>query len=129
MELIIPENCGNAPRVDIVHKIGQALAGSLDASESVYLDHGTRWSHVGGETLVGIATIAAVVAQQPQVHTLEFSQTLTHGRFAATHGVLEIEGGGRLAFSHFFTFASTAKTARVRQIRTFAIPELGAQDE
>lgn len=53
-----------------------------------------------------------------QPDRLEVLAVITHGRLAACDGVLSA-GDKRLRFSHVFRFASTSKTAKVAEVRTY----------
>lgn len=121
MDVILPSDCGNAPRIGIVSEIVTRWAAGDTAALEAWLADDARWILAGRGTWGGGE--AARGAAPPFVpERLELHAVITHGRHAACDGVIEA-GGDRYAFSHAIRFASTAKTAKIAEIRTYGVAD------
>ena len=117
MEMTIPEDCGNSPRMAIVAEIAAAWAAGEEDSVREWLREDVAW------TLVGEHAPASDGYVRPPL-TAESGEILTvlnHGRLAACDGYLMREGE-RVDFCHVIRFAGTTKTAKIREIRTYLQP-------
>lgn len=101
MDITLPNDCGNAPRIGIVSDIVSRWAKG---------DEGGLAEWLGDD--------ASMTSPPWQPDNLEVLAVITHGRLAACDGVLSA-GDKRLPFSHVFRFASTSKTAKVAEVRTY----------
>lgn len=102
MDVTLPTDCGNAPRIAIVSDIVTYWARDDRASLAEWL----------GDD-------ATMPAPPWQPDSLEVLAVITHGRLASCDGVLSA-GDRQLAFSHVFRFASTSKTAKVADVRSYS---------
>lgn len=121
MEIKLPADCGNAPRIGIVGDFVISWAKSdLDAVSGWLADEVT-WTLVGGQTHIGPA--AAGEAKLPFTpQKVEVISIITHGRLASCDGYLETPGR-RVNFSHAIRFASTSKAAKITELRTYCIAQ------
>lgn len=101
MDITLPTDCGNAPRIGIVSDIVSHWANG---------DRGSLAEWLGDD--------ASMPAPPWQPDRVEVLAVITHGRLAACDGVLSA-GDKRLRFSHIFRFSSTSKTAKVAEVRTY----------
>ena len=123
MEINLPTDCGNAPRITIVSDFVVAWAsGDVDAM-SPWLADGIEWSVVGAQTHHGPDAAEAVV---PEVSPgrIDIASVITHGRLASCDGFLD-DGTTRISFSHAFRFSSTVKTGRIAEVRSYLIETAG----
>lgn len=109
MEFEIPENCGNSPRMLIVAELARAWGGEDQSHLDEWLEPDASWDVHPGE-----------VARDFTKLWLE--NVVTHGRVGSCDGVAVRPDGSRVHFAHFFGFASTAKTARVRRATSYVVP-------
>lgn len=119
MEITLPTDCGNAPRVGIVTDFVVNWARADAAAVAAWLADRSAWRIVGGDTHHGTGA-AEETAPRIAPRRMELFAVITHGRLASCDGYLE-DGERRLEFSHTFRFASTAKTARIAELRTYCI--------
>lgn len=119
MEINLPTDCGNAPRIGIVGDFTVSWAkGDTEAVSGWLADHAS-WTLVGGGTHSGPKGAQEL---QPSFSPtrVEIISIITHGRLASCDGYLEA-AGRRLDFSHAIRFASTAKTARIAELRSYCV--------
>lgn len=102
MDVTLPTDCGNAPRIGIVSDIVTFWA----QGDQTSLD---EW--LGDDAQMMPPPFAA--------ERLEVLAVITHGRLASCDGVL-VAGERRLPFSHVFRFASTSKTAKAAEVRSYS---------
>lgn len=119
MEINLPTDCGNAPRITIVSNFVVAWASGDTATMSLWLADDVSWTIVGAETHQGPDAAEAVV---PEVspERVDIASVITHGRLASCDGFLD-DGTTRISFSHAFRFSNTTKTGRVAEVRTYLI--------
>ncbi len=119
MHINLPSDCGNAPRIGIVGEFVSEWAKGDSEAVAAWLDHEAVWTLVGGEIQHGPVAAAQT---QPAISpdTVEVSSIISHGRFASCDGYMET-GSKRIDFSHAFRFASTAKTAKIKEVRSYCI--------
>ena len=108
MDFQIPENCGNSPRMMIVAELARAWGQDDRSQLEEWLDPEASWNTYPGEVAPGFAS-------------LRLQNVVTHGRVGSCDGVAVRSDGSRIHFAHFFTFASTAKTARVRSVNSYVV--------
>lgn len=122
MRIKLPTDCGNAPRIAILGDfITNWAQGDTDAVAEWLTDDAT-WSLAGEQTHSGQDLVDRV---RPGVSPeyLEVTSIITHGRLASCDGFIQT-GSARMYFSHVFRFASTSKTAKVKDARSYYIEQL-----
>lgn len=120
MEIKLPTDCGNAPRIGIVGDFAVNWAAGDTEAVAEWLADSVTWTLVGDATHAGPAA-AREVAPPFSPRRVELVTIITHGRLASCDGFLEADGR-RIDFSHSFRFASTAKIAKIVEIRSYCIP-------
>ena len=130
MEMTIPEDCGNSPRMALVAEIVTAWAAQDVGTVREWLHEGARWVLVGTDAAAedGAEDGGAGRSAQPPIVPPPFSAergeiltVLNHGRLAACDGFV-VRGDERVDFCHVLRFAGAAKTAKIREIRTYLQP-------
>lgn len=119
MKTVLPTDCGNAPRITIVGEFVTNWAAGDTEAMTTWLAEGAEWTILGHETVRGEG-VASRVCPEGKPHLLEVTSVITHGRLASCDGFLEADSG-RVAFSHVFRFASTSKTGKIREARTYLV--------
>lgn len=119
MEIKLPTDCGNAPRIGIVRDFAVHWAKSDEAAISEWLTDEAKWTLIGGGTHSG-PEAAGKVSPPFNPECVEIISIITHGRLASCDGYLEA-GGKRIDFSHALRFASTVKTAKIAELRSYCI--------
>ncbi|HLS33848.1 MAG TPA: nuclear transport factor 2 family protein [Brevibacterium sp.] len=119
MEITLPTDCGNAPRIAIVSDFVVAWASGDTAAMSPWLADDISWSIVGEETHHGADAVGEVLPTiTPERITI--ASVITHGRLASCDGFFD-DGTTRVDFSHAFRFTNTTKTGRVAEVRSYLI--------
>lgn len=119
MEIKLPTDCGNAPRIGIVEDFTVSWAKGDVEAVAGWLADDAAWKLVGDGTHSGPEAIRDV-SPPFSPERVEVISVVTHGRLASCDGYLEA-GGRRIDFSHAFHFASTSKTAKIAELRTYCI--------
>ena len=113
MEMTIPADCGNSPRMTIVAEIASAWAAGEEATVRAWLREDATWFLVGEDSPVpGGFAGPPFAAERGEILML-----LNHGRLAACEGYL-VRGDERVDFCHMIRFAGATKPAQIREIRT-----------
>ena len=110
MKTTLPTDCGNAPRISIVGDFVTSWARGDSAALEEWLTDDVDWAVFAGAPKLG----------EHLVTSLEVTSIITHGRLASCDGFVDTDHG-RVAFSHVFRFASTSKTAKIREARTYLV--------
>lgn len=111
MEIMLPADCGNAPRIEIVSNFVVNWAKGDAEATSEWLADDVRWTYVGSKDYQ-----QAFADFTPE--RIELYSVITHGRLASCDGYLE-SSGKRVDFSHAIRFASTSKTAKIAELRSY----------
>ncbi len=119
MEIKLPTDCGNAPRIGIVGDFAVAWAKGDEEAVSTWLTDEANWTLVGGDIHRG-PEAAGKVSPAFKPERVEIVSVITHGRRASCDGYLEA-GGKRMDFSHTLRFATASKTAKIAEIRSYCI--------
>lgn len=125
MEIKLPTECGNAPRIGVVGDFAVNWAKGDTESVSEWLADDTTWTLIGGDTYSG-PEAAGKVGPPFTPERVEIISIITHGRLASCDGYLEA-GGRRIDFSHALSFASTSKTAKIAELRSYCIKTQNSQ--
>lgn len=124
MEITLPTDCGNAPRIGIVGDFAVNWAmGNAEAVSDALADDAT-WT-IAGDTHSG-PEAAREVGPPFSPKRVRLFSVITHGRLASCDGYLEAEGR-RIDFSHALRFASTSKTAKIAELRSYCIEARSSQ--
>lgn len=119
MQITLPTDCGKAPRITIVGDFAVHWATGDAEAASEWLTDDASWTLVGADTHSGPE--AAAQSSPPFApERVEITSIITHGRLASCDGYLEA-GGRRISFSHALRFASTSKTAKIAELRSYCI--------
>lgn len=121
MKAVLPTDCGNSPRITIVGDFVTNWAKHDVEAMTEWLTDDAEWTRVGHVSMRGAGVAARVCPEAPN-HLLEVTSIITHGRLASCDGFLKSDSG-RLYFSHVFRFASTSKTAKIREARTYLVED------
>lgn len=119
MEINLPSDCGNSPRMSIVGELVSSWAKGAADAVGEWLADDVTWSLIGGDTHVGLGS-AQTAGPPILAERVEVLSIVTHGRLASCDGYLE-SGTTRVAFSHVFPFVGVSKTAKIAEIRTFIV--------
>ena len=123
MEIKLPTDCGNSPRIAIVGDFVANWAEGNTEPLSEWLTDEATWTVIGGSSERGLGATHA--AAPPFVaDRLEVFAIITHGRLASCDGYLAA-GDRRLNFNHSFRFAGAVKTSRIAELRSYYIATAG----
>lgn len=117
MDVNLPSDCGNAPRIEIVGDFTVKWAEKESTAVSEWLAEDTTWAIGGGATHSGPEAAHKMIPPFTPERVV-INSIITHGRLASCDGHLE-RGDKRLDFSHVFRFKSTSKTAKIAEVRSY----------
>lgn len=123
LQISYPENCGNAPRHQIIQEVIVALHSKDVNHLKRWLSDDVEWEIVGFGTLRGVDALCQWVSSSGEKKSLEFKSVLTHGREGSTDGNVTNEQDISAAFSHVLRFAGATKTARIASVRSYLVPK------
>ena len=116
-----PEDCGNAPRKMVIRDLLVALAERDPAAVVPFLRDNIRWEIVGATELIGLDAVGDWLRQQSPVEELHIATVITHGTDCGAEGQLVHPDGTTTRFNHVVLFAGHAKTAKVKEVRSYLI--------
>lgn len=117
MKIVLPTDCGNAPRTSIVGEFVTHWAKNDAKAMTAWLTDDVTWT-VPGRELAGDIVPSDFACPGSTPSYLEVNTIITHGRLASCDGFIDFESV-RMHFSHVFKFASTSKAAKIREARTY----------
>lgn len=123
LDVQYPDDCGNAPKKQVILDFNRALAaGDVDGALAFFATDAV-WERVGEKTLNGHDEIRTALQEMAtrQARRLEMRQIITHGRDASARGLLEFQKS-RVLFAHFYAFKS-AGSGIIKRMQSFAYPE------
>lgn len=123
LKVYCKSDCGNAPRKQVLKSFNIAFAsGDVEAVLEAAADD-IVWERIGDRTIRGKAAFADAltsyrnqVADELRLHTI-----ITHGNEASANGIIKFSGRKARAFCDVYRFAGFAKTAKIKQITTYAM--------
>lgn len=117
----VPDSCGNAPRKAIVRDFTIALYAKQMHQLAAILRDDVRWHIVGSHVLTGTKQVRGWVAEEPAAVKLTIHTIITHGWECGVDGSIERADGTLAAFCHVIVFAGAAKTAKIKEIRSYMV--------
>lgn len=124
IRVVEPSGCGNAPRHEVIRTFVLSLfqaGGTPEESLRSLLSPDVSWDIVGESTSTGIDAVFERADKIATVDEIRISSILTHGREGGVDGEFHTVDGVQTGFCHVLRFASTAKTAKIRTVRTYMI--------
>ena len=119
MQITLLTDSGNAPRIAIVSELAANWATGEAAAIAEWLTNDESWLLIGADTHRGPEATGPVIPRLIPDH-VEVTSILNHGRLSCCDGHLEA-GSRRIDFSHALRFASTSKTAKIAEVRSYCI--------
>lgn len=119
-----PEDCNNAPRKRILRDFTVALAEGDTDFVVQHLADGIVWDVIGTNRLEGLDSVKSALDDQGAdtgIAELTIENIITHGWTAALNGRISTRSGATTAFCNVYIFAGASKTAKIKQVTTYAI--------
>lgn len=117
----VPDSCGNAPRRAILRDFTISLYAKQMHELTEMLNDDVQWHLIGSQVLTGAEQVRGWVTEEPAVVKLTIHTIITHGREGGVDGVIERADGTAAGFCHVIAFAGATKTAKIKEIRSYAI--------
>lgn len=117
-----PEDCGNAPKKELLKKLLIAFAGmDADFMNENFTDD-IRLDDVGNQTVHGKDQVIETLHRTKQGKTAELHihHLITHGSSGAANGILVLDSRESLAFCNVYRFSS-GKAAKIKDITSYVI--------
>lgn len=121
----VPERCGNAPRKAAIRDFTIALYNREVAAVLAVLRDDVDWHIIGERTMTGHDEVSQWITQSAQGKELRIATVITHGTDCGVDGVLTHVDGRDVAFCHLLFFTGGAKSAKIRQVRSYLISTTG----
>ncbi|GIO97082.1 hypothetical protein J14TS5_21680 [Paenibacillus lautus] len=118
------EDCGNAPKKELLKKLHIALAGMDAQFMNENFTDGIQMNYVGERIIQGKDQVIESLCQVKYGKTAELHihHLITHGSTGAAEGILVFDDRKRLAFCNVYRFSSSAKIAKIKKITSYIIP-------
>ncbi|MGG4345645.1 hypothetical protein [Paenibacillus lautus] len=118
------EDCGNAPKKELLKKLHIALAGMDAQFMNENFTDGIQMNYVGERIVHGKDQVIESLCQVKYGRTAELHihHLITHGSTGAAEGILVFDDRKRLAFCNVYRFSSSAKIAKIKEINSYIIP-------
>jgi hypothetical protein len=118
------EDCGNAPKKELLKKLHIALAGMDAPFMNENFTDGIQMNDVGERIIQGKDQVIESLCQAKYGKTAELHihHLITHGSTGAAEGILVFDDRKRLAFCNVYRFSSSAKIAKIKEITSYIIP-------
>lgn len=123
LKVFCKEDCGNAPRKQVLKSFNIAFAsGNVEAVLDAVSDD-IVWERVGDCTIRGKHAFADALNRYSNqaADELRLLTIITHGNEASANGILKFNGQYTWAFCDVYRFAGFTKTAKIKQITSYAI--------
>lgn len=117
------EDCGNAPRKQILQKLNVAFAKNDDEFILDKMAKNIRWDRVGDTPIQGKDDFAKALKELGNFKTRELviNTVITHGDTGAVEGKLIMEDGSVIAFCDIYKFNGYSKTAKIKEMTYYAV--------
>lgn len=123
MQIIVQENCENAPRKAILRDLIIAIVEKDTQTILEYVDEKMVHVEIGKAEVHGVEGFLERIEQviAGRVLELEILHIITHGKFASVNGIVETIDRQEFHFSIFFEFKGAARTAKVKEMTSYII--------
>lgn len=123
-EIIVEEDCGNAPKKLVLRDFLIALAKGDSQHVADNITDNIHWNLVGTKVLVGREEVTAAFDELVDGETskLVIDNIVTHGSICSANGTWYKADGRVVAFCDVYRFNSHAKHAKLKEITSYIIP-------
>lgn len=123
MQVIVQEDCGNAPRKVILRDLFIAIVERDTQTMLEYVSEDLIYVDVGNVETKGIQALFARLDEtvNNDVRVLELTNIITHGKTAAVNGKVVTIDQQEIHFATVVMFASAGKQAKVKEMTSYII--------
>lgn len=123
IQITYPEDCGNAPKKNIILNLYKAYA---KGDNKFYVDNlaNNATCNIIGKTIIsGKDNIILKINNFKNVIEIIIKNIITHGKIGASHGLIKLSNNTQLAFCDIFVFSSSSKKAKIKEITSYIIKQ------
>lgn len=120
----VPEQCGNAPRKLVICDFMVGLYGQDIELVTSLLSDNVQWDIIGAHSMASHDEVATWIMEQNPGRKLAINTVITHGPECGVDGTITYHDGTVAAFSHIMAFTGGAKTAKIKAIRSYIVPDV-----
>lgn len=126
MKVDCAENCGNAPRKELLRDFTIALAKNNSNFFSEWLKDDINWEIIGEKNIQGKEAFESRIVEmnKREVEHLRIEHIITHGNKASVNGSYTYKDGKRNAFCDVYEFAGFGRKAMIKKITSYFIPDV-----
>jgi len=123
VNIIVQEDCGNAPKKAFLRDFIVAVVKGDNTFISSSITDYICWNYVGNECFNGKRDALAALKRlrSDEIGELVIHTIITHGYYGCVEGTLKFSDGKMLAFCDVYQFRASANNAPIKAIRTYAI--------
>jgi len=123
MKINCKEDCGNAPRKELLRDLNIAFAQGEVQAVLDKLTEDVEWEMVGDKRMKGKEEVAEELESMKNYTAMEINidHIITHGITAACNGSFKMKNGDQFSFCDIYEFENNSKTANIRHMVSYAI--------
>jgi hypothetical protein len=123
MKVNCKEDCGNAPRKQLIKDLNIAFAKGDVRTILDMLTENMQWDMVGDKIMNGKEEVAKDLESMKDYTAVELNldHIITHGTTAACNGSFLMKNGDKFNFCDVYVFENNSKTAKIKRMISYAI--------
>lgn len=122
MKITVPEDCGNAPRKELIRDLNIAFGENNQEKILEFMADDIEWVFVGKQIMNGKEEVAKFLETMgdDKAEELILDTIVTHGDEAAADGVLKYPKFA-IAFCDIYKFTGHDKDSKIQRLTSYAI--------
>lgn len=122
-EVVIQEDCGNAPRKEFLRDFNLAFIGGEIEKTLSFVAEDVTWTLVGEGTIEGREGMKAWLESMAgkSARRVVLENIITDGNVAAINGSYEMESGSGFAFCDVYEFTGTSSSSPIGKYTSYVI--------
>lgn len=122
-KITISEDCGNAPKKQLIKDFNIAFAKGDTATILNYFADDIHWEMIGGDTWDGKEAVKAALKTMNggEASELIIDNIVSHGDRCAANGSISYPDGSTIAYCDMYTFSGHAPDAKIKTLIAYAI--------
>ncbi len=125
MRLILPGNCRNSPKAQLVIAFNEAFLNGNFSSLLDMVEEDIIWDMVGDKIVTGKMSFERMTKtlKDSPLASMELYNIITHGKTAAANGLFIDSEGNRFEFCDVYEFKS-AGSKKIQKIKSYVLTAL-----
>ena len=123
MDIIIPKDCGNAPKKQILIQFTLAVWNKKMDVIQQYAHESIEWHQLKIKKTSGLHEFMEAIqaGSTKTIERLEVFHVITHGKWASMNGVITYEDKSIVDFCDVYTFNNHSKSAKIIEVKSYQV--------